>query len=144
MNLANVSQGIVSLAVGLVALLGGRALLDKSGRPTLLQLLGIFLGVAGTTLMLASLPTGWVSSNVQLMIVTIVFFLASFMTMWNSGKKKAGFAVGIFLVVLATIALFVEAGSYYQWIPSGALRDLVDAGVRSLQGILDAVGKVIH
>lgn len=39
MDLANVSQGILSLAVGLVALLGGRALLDKSGRPLVLQLL---------------------------------------------------------------------------------------------------------
>lgn len=80
----------------------------------------------------------------QLIIVTVVFLLASFLMMKNSGKKTAGFAIGIFLVVLATIALFVEVGSYYQWLPSGVLRDLVDAGIRSLQDILDAVGKVIH
>lgn len=144
MNFANVSQGILSLAVGLVALLGGRALLDTKGRHIVLQLIGVFLGVAGATFMLAALPAGWLSSSAQLIVVTAVFGFASLTMIRNSAKKAAGVPVGIFLLALAVIALFVQAGSYYQWLPSGVLRDLVDSGVRSLQNILEAVGKVIH
>ncbi|HRC27757.1 MAG TPA: hypothetical protein PKV96_00025 [Candidatus Saccharimonas sp.] len=144
MNIANLTQGMIGLAVGLVGILGARALLNKKDQHLILQLVGVFLAVAGATLIFASLPVGWVSSSLQLVIATAVFGMASFTMASSSGRKKAGMPVGILLSFFAVVALFAQLGAYLQWVPDGALGNLINAGIQSFKDIVATVGKVIH